>query len=44
MLISILLSATDVSGLVALYREIGAYLVGVGFICAGFIEETDNQP
>ena len=35
MLISILLSATDVSGLVALYREIGAYLVGVDFICAG---------
>ena len=34
MLISILLSATDVSGLVALYREIGAYLVWVGFICA----------
>lgn len=35
MLISILLSATDVSGLITLYREIGAYLVGVGFACAG---------
>ena len=35
MLTSILLSATDVSGLIALYREIGAYLVGVGFVCAG---------
>ena len=26
---------TNVSGLISLYREIGAMLVGVGFLCAG---------
>lgn len=26
---------TDVSGLISLYREAGAMLIGIGFICAG---------
>ena len=37
MLTSIFLSATDGSGRFALYREIGAYLVGVGVVCAGLV-------
>ena len=35
MLIIILLADTNVSGLISLYREIGAMLIGVGFLCAG---------
>ena len=35
MLIIMLLADTDVSGLISLYREVGAMLVGIGFICAG---------
>lgn len=31
----ILLADTNVSGLISLYREIGAMLIGVGFLCAG---------
>lgn len=33
--IIILLADTNVSGLISLYREIGAMLIGVGFLCAG---------
>ena len=35
MFFTILLADTNVSGLISLYREIGAMLVGVGFLCAG---------
>lgn len=35
MLITILLADTNVSGLISLYRETGAMLIGVGFLCAG---------
>lgn len=35
MLNIILLADTSVSGLVTLYREVGAMLIGVGFLCAG---------
>ena len=35
MLIIILLADTNVSGLISLYREIGAMLIGVCFPCAG---------
>ncbi len=31
----ILLADTNVSGLISLYREIGAVLIGVGFLCGG---------
>ena len=34
MFFTILLADTNVSGLISLYREIGAMLVGVGFLCA----------
>lgn len=37
MLIIILLADTNVSGLISLYREIGAMLIGVGFLCAGLL-------
>lgn len=30
-----ILLKTDVTGLIALYREIGTLLIGVGFVCAG---------
>lgn len=36
MLLFVFLQAnTDVSGLISLYREAGAMLIGIGFICAG---------
>ena len=35
LLIVLLQASTDVSALISLYREIGAMLVGIGFICAG---------
>lgn len=35
LLIVLLQASTDVSGLISLYREVGAMLVGIGFICAG---------
>lgn len=35
MFFTILLADTNVSGLISLYREIGAMLVGVGFLCTG---------
>ena len=38
MLIIILLADTNVSGLISLYREIGAMLIGVGFLSAGQAE------
>lgn len=31
----VILASADVSGLIALYREIGTTLIGVGFVCAG---------
>lgn len=34
-LLVLLQASTDVSGLISLYREVGAMLIGVGFICAG---------
>ena len=34
-LIVLLQARTDVSGLISLYRELGAMLVGIVFICAG---------
>lgn len=34
-LLVLLKASTDVSGLISLYREVGAMLIGVGFICAG---------
>lgn len=30
-----LLASTNVTSLIALYREIGVLLIGTGFICAG---------
>ena len=35
MFFTILLADTNVSGLISLYREIGAMLVAGGFLCAG---------
>ena len=35
LLIVLLQASTDVSGLISLYREVGAMLVGIGFVCAG---------
>ena len=35
LLIVLLQASTDVSGLISLYREVGAMPVGIGFICAG---------
>lgn len=34
MTLNILLQA-NISGLISLYREIGAILIGIGFLCAG---------
>ena len=31
----LLQASTDVSGLISLFREVGAMLIGIGFICAG---------
>ena len=43
MFFTILLADTNVSGLISLYREIGAMLVGVGFLCAGLAVLKSNH-